>query len=229
MIVELSILVWNVHGIPMIGPKPADVAEFIFQHRADITMLQEVWTKRMARHVTPQFDFSEQYLDGGLVTNVKYNQPEIIHSSELRFKHTAWSKLDWLVNKGATFTVNSDFIMFINTHLDSGRDNHSTVVRAQQLDEILRVINKHNGPVVMVGDLNLKPSKYKEDAMVLDSFLKASGLRVALAGREEKDYILLKGDIHLKSPVSYFNMISDHDALGGVLVYESYEDQISKE
>jgi len=220
MWVELSILVWNTHGLPLIGSDPYKVSDFARRQSADISMYQEVWTARRAKLLTPPNGFTSRWTSAGLVTSARYSNPMIISSYEVKFKDTTWSKMDWLVKKGALFTVNDDFVMFVNTHLDAGRDEESIIVRALQLDQILTEVKKHTGPVVLAGDLNLKPKELM-DGLLLAAFCKNGNFVVSAQGSNGKDFILTRGDVTIKHVVEHKNDISDHFALTATVTYDN--------
>jgi len=220
MLVELSILVWNTHGVPLIGSNPKEVAEFVAQQNTDIAFLQEVWTERRALMLRPENGYVLRWVGAGLVTVVRYDEPSCVGSYEVRFKDTTWSRMDWLVKKGAVFSINEDFVMFVNTHLDAGRDEESIIVRARQLDQLLAEIKRHNGPVVLVGDLNLKPQE-PLDGQVLAAFYRNGEFTVAAQGSNGKDFILTRGDVSVKNVVEHKNKISDHFALTATVAYDN--------
>lgn len=221
MLIELALIVWNVHGVPLIGSDSRQVGDYIKNYHADIGMFQEVWTTTRANHLSRFNDSTARLISAGLVTNIRYNTPEIINVYDIVFKDTTWSRFDWLVKKGAVLAVNEDYVLFVNTHLDSGRDAESVVVRAKQLDELLVEVAKHDGPVVLAGDLNLRRDN-SADMQVFDKFRKAGKFRVAHAGSNGKDYILLRGDqIWLKDPKEIYHRQSDHTILTGTIVYET--------
>lgn len=221
MLVELSLLLWNTHGIPWIGSNPYKVAEFALAHPADISMYQEVWTSRRARLLTATSGFTANWIPAGLVTSVSQAaRVPVMASSEIKFKDTTWSQSDWLVRKGAIFMINEDFIMFINTHLDAGRDIESAIVRAKQLDQILKEISKYTGPVVLAGDLNLKP-KEPLDLRVLEDFCTIGGFKVAAQGSNGKDFILTRGEVEVKNVIEHKNNVSDHSALTATISYDN--------
>jgi endonuclease/exonuclease/phosphatase (EEP) superfamily protein YafD len=227
MIIEMSLFVWNVHGVPLIGSSPTQVAAQVRGLDYDINLLQEVWTKSRAELLSPPKSVAVKLIGSGLVSTFKTTTPNILATYDIRFKETTLSRYDWLVRKGATFVVNTDWVLFVNTHLDAGRDLESVVVRAKQLDHIADELKKHHGPVVMVGDLNLKLD-YREDAEVLIAFLNHTGLVVA-AGGDGPDFILTRGAVTVTDVRRVDNPISDHKAIQAKISYDSMSNEDKEE
>jgi endonuclease/exonuclease/phosphatase (EEP) superfamily protein YafD len=99
-------------------------------------------------------------------------------------------------------------VTFLNTHLDSGRSPADRATRSAQLAELSAALPGH-GPLVVAGDLNIKPG---EEAM-LRAFLARHDLELVL--RRGVDIIAVRG-VEIDAPsaqVIEAPALSDHPAL----------------
>jgi len=217
MLVELSILLWNVHGIPLVGAKPEEVANFLYHHPADVYALQEVFTNKMhdaiVNAVRPDNETWQKH--SGVLT---LTRGELISSHQSHFRQTSWSRLDFLVKKGFISTLNNDFLLLVNTHLDAGGDVPSNLVRASQLQEIMGHTNVHTGPFILAGDLNMKEERPLDDHIV-KRFVDEYGFKIA--GATKTDYILLRGGVELIGYEVMYTLISDHFPIRAKIRYEN--------
>lgn len=218
MLVELSILLWNVHGIPLIGSDPEEVANFVRQYPSDIYVFQEVFTNKMhdmiIQAVRPDNE-TWQKLSGVLTLT---RSRELVSSDIYYFGQTSWSRLDFLVKKGFISTMNEDFLLTVNTHLDAGGDPISNLVRASQLQEIMDRTNAHDGPFILAGDLNMKAER-SLDSNIVNRFVDKYGFKIM--GANKTDYILLRGDIELIEYGVTHTLISDHFPIMAKVRYEN--------
>jgi len=194
-----TLLVWNVHGLPCRfltgGANPAYVAQYL-EYAAldyDILFAQEVWTNGMKK-VLHTRDYQHWAKSAGLLTvTPSYLVNRVKHYS---FERTSFSKFDFLASKGfniLTVRTRKHNVLFINTHLDSGRDADSELVRLTQVERIINYTKEHYGPIVIVGDLNLKIDKSKQDQRTLNRLTSKLNLRVAV--RNKLDYILISKNL----------------------------------
>ena len=249
----LKILVYNTHGLPEIfindNPKMRFPIIGNKTQEYSISLIQEDYS----HHEEFSSGFAElsKAIRGGLgarlscpvctgsgLTSV-FNLPED-WSVEVENK-TYQTCSGWFVGANDCFafkgfqiikiTLPDDRKFFIvNTHMDAGRRDSDRSARAEQLDHIIKSLNRliTNEALIVAGDLNLS-SKSAEDMKLLDNFKDELGLNDAFEGItiDKKwsilDYILYKhGDeVEFKidaagedrSFVTKEGALSDHPAL----------------
>jgi endonuclease/exonuclease/phosphatase family metal-dependent hydrolase len=132
------------------------------------------------------------------------------------FKYTTLSKWDFLSSKGfQTFTAmvaEDTEVMFINTHLDSGKDRDSLAARLTQIAHIVEVASEFEGPIVLVGDLNLNVNR-EGDSYLLGKLM--DDLDLTIAVKDRFDYILVSRGIYVLGTEVILKEVnpSDHAAL----------------
>ena len=249
----LKILVYNTHGLPEIfindNPKMRFPIIGNKTQEYSISLIQEDYSHH--EEFSSGFAESSKAIRGGLgarlscpvctgsgLTSV-FNLPED-WSVEVENK-TYQTCSGWFVGANDCFafkgfqiikiTLPDDRKFFIvNTHMDAGRRDSDRSARAEQLDHIIKSLNKliTNEALIVAGDLNLS-SKSAEDMKLLDNFKDELGLNDAFKEItiDKKwsilDYILYKqGDeVEFKidavgedrSFVTKEGALSDHPAL----------------
>jgi hypothetical protein len=250
---SLKILVYNTHGLPEIfindNPKMRFPIIGNKTQEYSISLIQEDYSHH--EEFSSGFAESSKAIRGGLgarlscpvctgsgLTSV-FNLPED-WSVEVENK-TYQACSGWFVGANDCFafkgfqiikiTLPDDRKFFIvNTHMDAGRRDSDRSARAEQLDHIIKSLNRliTNEALIVAGDLNLS-SKSAEDMKLLDNFKDELGLNDAFEGItiDKKwsilDYILYKqGDeVEFKidaagedrSFVTKEGALSDHPAL----------------
>lgn len=191
----ITILVWNIHGLPLPfltgGASPSAVERHIETLDYDVLMAQEVWTKgayKALKRASWPFHFANRMNRAGLAMTFE-GGINGYWEGKFDWRHTSLSRLDFLARKGFQ-AVESNGVLFINTHLDAGDDMRSKEVRVFQMELIIEMISKHAGPVVLAGDLNLKPSYSHKDRATLFDLTNRTGLTVVL--NNGADYVLVR-------------------------------------
>ena len=249
----LKILVYNTHGLPEIfindNPKMRFPIIGNKTQEYSISLIQEDYSHH--EEFSSGFAESSKAIRGGLSARLScpvctgsgltsvFNLPED-WSVEVENK-TYRTCSGWFVGANDCFAFKGFQIIkiilpddrkffIVNTHMDAGRRDSDRSARAEQLDHIIKSLNKliTHEALIVAGDLNLS-SKSAEDMKLLDNFKDELGLNDAFEGItiDKKwsilDYILYKqGDeVEFKidavgedrSFVTKEGALSDHPAL----------------
>ena len=174
----LSILTYNIHGLPWEPDHTGPIASWSGSCGADVLCFQEVFTE--TRRSTLQRiledhgysvyipnDIIRTFLSSGLCIAVKSSSSWKIQSMQFIpfFEYAFW---DSIANKGFFSVVlqhvNGKKIQIVNTHLQSDselsllynitRIYYTNHVRTKQLEEIVKTYGTSELPTVIIGDLN---------------------------------------------------------------------------
>ncbi len=179
----LSLISWNLHGVPFISARRERfrrVASHVLESGPDVVLFQEVWLHRDAGQLTR--DLGASYAPvaaprgalplraSGLLSFVRRNSGWSVGHSQLhRFAEKAplwrfWEG-DGLGRKGVQqIQLNRDRtrVLLLNTHLQSAYrwNSYERIRRPQlaQLSDLMRRLDQR-WPVIASGDLNTRPSE----------------------------------------------------------------------
>lgn len=170
----LSVLTYNVNGLPWCKDYVEDIALFISTVPADIVCLQEVFTER-ARNFYKMFldaigytvllpnDSDVTLLPSGLVTAFKSSKFTLV--DKIFCPYLENHNFEWFAMKGfhvlhlQRISDNHRFYL-TNTHTQSDTLNRIfgrqgvRGVRQRQVDQLVQHFRRLKGTVVIVGDLN---------------------------------------------------------------------------
>ena len=223
MLVELTLLIWNVHGLPFIGASPENVARVLEEHPADAYFLQEVFTSRMHRAIIKAIkpDSTTWQSRSGLLHCQKGGvMPAMMLAHDNYFRQTTYSRFDFLVRKGFISGINEHWVRVVNTHLDAGSDLTSALVRMQQFEEIMQSLRiSDDSPVIIAGDLNFKMDRV-DDRFAVKKLMEKYGLTGYWVNT---DFVLLK-NVELVDVKTVYTEVSDHFPLIVKVRYEADED-----
>lgn len=214
-LLAITLLVWNVHGLPVMfgGSDPAEIRQRVEQVEFDVFFGQEAWTPCMVYALDKATDaesFSKSQWTAGLY--IASDIPKTDYD-EYRFTYTTWSRWDFLSLKGYQTFLGPKNVLFVNTHFDSGEDEASQHTRFYQMGQMLIDLERHNGPFVIAGDLNLKrkDSERPLDRITLDTLLEHLNLKIAI--KRKLDYVLVSKEITVVEKATLFYEESDHRPL----------------
>lgn len=171
---HLDVLTLNAWGLPApLAPhrprRMAALASWLDGLDVDVVGLQEIWTGAV-RHLATPISRAHDPGDDGLALR---GAPGVVVEA-LRFDRArgfdAWKR------KGAIrmqVDTASGPVWVVDTHLQAGRGEANGQVRAAQLAQLVAWLAHLEGPVVLLGDLNVD-ERHPEDALAL--------ARVAQAG-----------------------------------------------
>ncbi|MEU4694883.1 endonuclease/exonuclease/phosphatase family protein [Actinoplanes sp. NPDC023714] len=143
----------------------------------DVVCLQEVMFRRNARLLSRTFahfsGFGGVLLRGGLVM---LSQRPIVGSRFVRYPFSAPLRPELIMRKGVQI-ASVDGVTVVNTHLSA----HAARIQDRELEFLAGVASGLEGPLVVVGDLNVSRRR-------LQKFLDISGLIDPLAGDARPTY-----------------------------------------
>ncbi len=126
--------------------------------------------------------------------------------------------LDWNPGKALPEPLR---VKFISIHLDFSRQS----VRHSQIDEVVSVLSKIDGPMILMGDFNTdwqtedSSLKYLAEHLELSVFEPhADGLRTYGDKGARLDWILISQELEFKEYAVYPEVVSDHYAVAAELV-----------
>lgn len=214
-ILAITLLVWNVHGIPAMfgGSEPSEIGQRVEQVEFDVFFGQEAWTPCMVSALDDATDaesFSKSQWTAGLY--IASDIPKTDYD-EYRFGYTTFSRWDFLALKGYQTFLGPKNTMFVNTHFDAGADKASQQVRYYQMGQMLIDLDRHDGPFVIAGDLNLKRNNpdREMDQLTLNTLIDHLNLKIAI--KRKLDYVLVSEEITVVEKATLFYEESDHRPL----------------
>lgn len=179
----LSLISWNLHGVPFIVARRERfhrVASRVLDAEPDVVLFQEVWLHRDAGQLVHDLGASYEPVSApigrpllrtsGLLSFVRRSSGWTIRNSQLhRFAHKApvWKfwEGDGLGRKGVQeIQLERDrvSVLLLNTHLQAAyRWNSYEPIRRPQLAQLCDLIQRldRRWPVIASGDLNTRPSE----------------------------------------------------------------------
>ncbi|MCB9664971.1 MAG: endonuclease/exonuclease/phosphatase family protein [Alphaproteobacteria bacterium] len=175
---HLDVLTLNAWGLPApIAPhRPARMAaigRWLDELDVDVVGLQEVWTG--AAPLLPA-ELVRAHLPGD--DGLALRAAALSGVATLRFHHARG--FDAFKRKGALrarIATGAGEVWVVDTHLQAGHGRANGRVRAAQLAELVAWLDEVDGPVVLLGDLNLDDAR-PEDALALER-LDRAGFRDA--------------------------------------------------
>jgi endonuclease/exonuclease/phosphatase family metal-dependent hydrolase len=187
----LSLISWNLHGVPFVSPRRARfrrVAAHVLDSGSDVVLFQEVWLRRDAGQLTRALDSSYVPVTApsgrlplrasGLLSFVRRNSGWVVKHSQLhRFTANAplWKfwEGDGLGRKGVhQIHLERDRagVLLLNTHLQAAyRWDSYERVRDSQLAQLCALTEglDRRWPVIASGDLNTRPSERLYDGLLV--------------------------------------------------------------
>jgi endonuclease/exonuclease/phosphatase family metal-dependent hydrolase len=180
----LSLISWNLHGVPFVTARRdrfRRVAAQVLDRGPDVVLFQEVWLRRDAGQLTR--DLVGHYMPvpartgrlplraSGLLSFIRHNSPWRLRSSHLhRFAAKApfWKfwEGDGLGRKGVQqmhLEHDRAGVLLLNTHLQATyRWNNYERIRRPQLAQLTDLTARldHRWPVIASGDLNTRPHEH---------------------------------------------------------------------
>lgn len=179
---RLTILSWNVHGLPFHGapPRLQRVAACIAESRPDLVLLQEVWSPSYLRLLVGalrgEYDASYEARrlsgrpHGGLMTLVRRESGW--RAARVAFEVYAsaapWFRVnegDGLSGKGilaVELRREAETLLAVNTHLQAQYGTRGYAeVRRRQLEQLAAFVRRADGaaPLLLAGDLNTLPDE----------------------------------------------------------------------
>ena len=215
----MRLLVWNVKGF--LGAPLDKVRSVTARYSPDIVCLQEVWDP-----------FTHAYLATGWSTakwaTTRWWWPWFQTPTGLsflareRWRQKVWrfgaaeqtsfdDKANFLIVRGAQVLTRKGLTL-IHTHMNAGGKKGNFSARKFEVAEIIRKARRIEGPLVIVGDLNLRPTKRDEDQELLVHLRRSLGIQHLVTGPTELDYVLARG-IKLTGAMVSGHRASDHDPL----------------
>jgi endonuclease/exonuclease/phosphatase family metal-dependent hydrolase len=122
----------------------------------DIVVLQEVVERTFHAHITPHFKaagftiFPEKPSERSYFEVIAVRHP-ILEANYSKFEYTQQGR-------GLT-TLSIDGLTILTAHLESQKPGAS--MRVDQAENILKIMNKHEGAIVFAGDTNLRKSEWE--------------------------------------------------------------------
>lgn len=153
---RLHLVTLNTWGLPApLAPdrkgRLAATADWLDDVDADLVALQEVWAGAAPLYRRPVARSSDPG-DDGLALDARGPLDQV---ASLRFARARG--FDALKRKGAlrAWSVEAG-VWIVSTHLQAGRGAANAAVRRAQLDELVAWLAPLDGPVLLLGDLNLE-------------------------------------------------------------------------
>jgi len=180
----LSLISWNLHGVPFVSARRARfrrVATRVLDTRPDVVLFQEVWVHRDAGQLARDLSGSYEPVPAprgvfplrasGLLSFVRRNSGWAISDARLhRFAERApWWRFwegDGLGRKGVQqihLERDRARVSLLNTHLQAAyRWNSYERIRRPQLAQLAALMQRldHRWPVIASGDLNTQPDEH---------------------------------------------------------------------
>jgi endonuclease/exonuclease/phosphatase family metal-dependent hydrolase len=214
------------------------IADVISEHNPDLVALQEVdvfWSERsnfedQARLLGEALDM--HYFYGEIYTfdphedGMPARRYGLAYLSRVPFDHAENYPLVRLSTQSEepeliylpgfpaiSVTIHGREVHLFNTHLDYRSD---PAVREQQVSEMLTVINRYHGPMLLLGDLNARPGSPELDPLFelfSDAWDDSTGPGYTFPGDDPDrriDYILHTNDFEVRSVFVPETEASDH-------------------
>jgi endonuclease/exonuclease/phosphatase family metal-dependent hydrolase len=191
---RLTVMTYNVHGLPWSKNQSAEIVRYISAVRPDVLSLQEVFTDVLRRFfsdsltalgytvVSPR-DEGVTFIGCGLLTAFLSSKLRLVSSCFYPF--TVYHNLEIGANKGFHTVRLEDTegrrVLLLNTHTQSdtlfsgfGFVSDVPTTRKAQFAEMVRWLEKDRDPVVLLGDMNCETSPHPHIRFLNDSVARKS-------------------------------------------------------